>query len=47
LQNSKNKSVVIDASRTKSIDIDVLESLQEFKFNAEQEGRQQITFINL
>ena len=47
LQNSKNKRVVIDASRTKSIDTDVLESLQEFKFNAEQEGRQQITFINL
>jgi carbonic anhydrase len=47
LQQSKNKRIVIDASRTKSIDIDVLESLQEFKFNAEQEGRQQITFINL
>lgn len=47
LQHNKNKRIVIDASRTKSIDIDVLESLQEFKFNAEQEGRQQITFINL
>ena len=47
LQQSKHKSIVIDASRTKSIDIDVLESLQEFKFNAEHEGRQQITFINL
>jgi MFS superfamily sulfate permease-like transporter len=47
LQQSKNKRIVIDASSTKSIDIDVLESLQEFKFNAEQEGRQQITFINL
>jgi carbonic anhydrase len=47
LRLNKNKRIVIDASRTKSIDIDVLESLQEFKFNAEQEGRQQITFINL
>ena len=47
LQLNKNKRIVIDASRTKSIDTDVLESLQEFKFNAEQEGRQQITFINL
>jgi MFS superfamily sulfate permease-like transporter len=47
LQHNKNKRIVIDASRTKSIDIDVLESLQEFKFNAEQEGRQQIIFINL
>ena len=47
LIQSKNKRIVIDASRTKSIDTDVLESLQEFKFNAEQEGRQQITFINL
>ena len=47
LQQSKNKRIVIDASSTKSIDIDVLESLQEFKFNAEQEGRQQIIFINL
>jgi carbonic anhydrase len=47
LRLNKNKRIVIDASRTKSIDTDVLESLQEFKFNAEQEGRQQITFINL
>jgi carbonic anhydrase len=47
LQHNKNKRIVIDASRTKSIDTDVLESLQEFKFNAEQEGRQQIIFINL
>ncbi|MCE2864022.1 MAG: SulP family inorganic anion transporter [Cryomorphaceae bacterium] len=47
LQENKHKSITIDASRTKSIDLDVLESLKEFKFNAEQEGRQPITFINL
>lgn len=47
LYKQKDKRIVIDASRTKSIDQDVLEALQEFKFNAEQEGRQQIIFINL
>ncbi|MEY4286965.1 MAG: hypothetical protein RL511_1051 [Bacteroidota bacterium] len=47
LNENMQKHIVIDATRTKSIDIDVLESLKEFKFNAEQEGRQRITFINL
>jgi carbonic anhydrase len=47
LNGNKQKHIVIDASRTKSIDNDVLESLKEFKFNAEQKGHQRITFINL
>ncbi|MEY4287909.1 MAG: hypothetical protein RI948_1721 [Bacteroidota bacterium] len=47
LQQSKNKRIIIDASRSKCIDLDVLESLQEFQFNAEQEERQHISFINL
>lgn len=47
LEKHKSKRIIIDASRTKSIDLDVLEALQEFKFNAEQEGRPEIIFINL
>jgi MFS superfamily sulfate permease-like transporter len=47
LQQCKNKRVIIDASRTISMDSDVLESLKEFKMNAEAEGRQEIIFINL
>jgi MFS superfamily sulfate permease-like transporter len=47
LEAHKLQRITIDASRTKSIDQDVLEALQEFKFNAEQEGRPEIIFINL
>ena len=47
LEAHKLMHITIDASRTKSIDLDVLEALQEFKFNAEQEGRPEIIFINL
>ena len=47
LNKHKELPITIDASLTKSIDLDVLEALQEFKFNAEQEGRPTITFINL
>ena len=47
LEAHKLQRITIDASRTKSIDLDVLEALQEFKFNAEQEGRPEIIFINL
>lgn len=47
LEAHKSMAITIDASRTKSIDQDILEALQEFKFNAEQEGRPEIIFINL
>lgn len=47
LYQCKAPKITIDASRTKSIDLDVLEALQEFKFNAEQEKKATITFINL
>lgn len=47
LQQTKAKQIIIDASRTKSIDLDVLEALQEFKFNAESENKAVIQFINL
>ncbi len=47
LEAHKLKRITIDASRTKSIDLDVLEALQAFKYNAEQEGRPEIIFINL
>jgi MFS superfamily sulfate permease-like transporter len=47
LRNNQHKQITIDASRTKSIDLDVLEAIKEFKFNGEQEGRQEIILINL
>jgi carbonic anhydrase len=47
LHRSKGKRIVIDASRTKSIDQDVLEALQEYKLNAELASKQEITFINI
>lgn len=47
LHKNKEKTIIIDASRTKSIDQDVLEAIQEFQFSMQQEGRQQITLINL
>ena len=47
LHRSKGKRIVIDASRTKSIDQDVLEALQEYKLNAELASKQEIIFINI
>ena len=47
LQQTNASHIIIDASRTKSIDLDVLEALQEFKFNAESEKKAVIQFINL
>ena len=47
LNEHKAQQITVDASLTKSIDLDVLEAIQEFKYNAEQEGRPTITFINL
>jgi len=47
LQHTNASHIIIDASRTKSIDLDVLEALQEFKFNAESEKKAVIQFINL
>jgi MFS superfamily sulfate permease-like transporter len=47
LNEHKAQPIIVDASLTKSIDLDVLEAIQEFKYNAEQEGRPTITFINL
>jgi carbonic anhydrase len=47
LHRSKGKRIVIDASRTKSIDQDVLEALQEYKLNAELASKQEIVFINI
>jgi len=47
LQQNKEKRITVDGSRTKSIDLDVLEAIHEFKFNAELDGRHSITLINL
>jgi carbonic anhydrase len=47
LYNSKGKKVTVDASRTKSIDQDVLEALHEYKLSAELELNQRIEFINI
>ncbi len=46
-QNKEKKRITIDGSRTKNIDLDVLEAIIEFKHNAEIEGRQEIILINL
>lgn len=47
LYGSKGKRVTVDASRTKSIDQDVLEALHEYKLSAELELHQRIEFINI
>jgi carbonic anhydrase len=47
LYGSKGKRVTVDASRTKSIDQDVLEALYEYKLSAELELHQRIEFINI
>jgi carbonic anhydrase len=47
IHKAKGKKIIIDASRTKSIDLDVLEALHELKLNAELAGQHQIQFINL
>jgi MFS superfamily sulfate permease-like transporter len=47
IHKAKGKKIIIDASRTKSIDLDVLEALHELKLNADLAGQQEIQFINL
>jgi len=47
INKAKGKKIIIDASRTKSIDLDVLEALHELKLNADLARQQEIQFINL
>jgi MFS superfamily sulfate permease-like transporter len=47
INKAKGKKIIIDARRTKSIDLDVLEALHELKLNADLSRQQEIQFINL